>query len=78
MVKAPFNHFDEAEKRMSSKIHTVSNRFIKDIQSKKIYPAQKVFKSVIFNIGIRPFVKKKGLAYHGVMEKWDNIGIQLK
>jgi hypothetical protein len=61
---------------MGNKIYTVSVKLLKDIQCKKTYPVQKIFKSVIFNIGIKPFVKKKGSLYLGVMEKWRSIGIQ--
>lgn len=74
-VKAPYNDLNGTRDRMFRKIRMVSQRLINGIRHKKSYPVQMIFHSIVFNFGIKPFVKKKGAVYRGVIDKWKVLGI---
>lgn len=73
-VKQDFNK-DPINKKISSKIQRVSKDLYKDISNKRQHFFQRIFRLIIFNVGIKPFVKKKGEEYKGVLNKWSRIGI---
>ena len=66
---APFNSKDTDFGKDSAE------RLYSAISHKKKYPFQSLFHALIFNLGIRGFVRKKGSAYKGVPDKWKALGI---
>lgn len=53
-----------------SKAHHLSDKLHSDIIKRKSYLFQTLMHSVIFSVGIKPFVKSKGESYNGVLSKW--------
>ena len=59
----------------SGRIISVSDKLFSDISSGRMYIFQSLVHKIIFNIGIKPFVKNKGESYSGVISKWKRYGI---
>ena len=74
-IKVPFGNTNTARKKTKEIIRKSVAKLVLGIKNKKIYPIQGVCHFVIFNLGIKPFVKKKGVAYRGVLKKWESKGI---
>lgn len=55
-----------------------AERLYKDICREKRYIWQSLRHFIVFHIGIRPFVEKKGEQYKGVMERWKSKNILQK
>jgi hypothetical protein len=53
----------------------VADHLYTAISKKKKNPIQKLHHAVIFSFGIKPFVKRKGSKYKGVLNKWKELGI---
>jgi len=53
----------------------VADRLCCAISGKRRYPLQALYHRVVFSLGIRPFVRKKGELYKGVTDKWKELGI---
>ena len=70
-MKAPFNGKDA----VSGKIAHISHRAARRLNDKKRNVLLALFHSMIFRIGIRPFVMRKGELYKGVRERWELEGI---
>lgn len=68
---APFNSSFSNNK----KGFNIADKLYNDIDKNKQYLIQKIKHKIIFSIGIRPFVQKKGEKYQGVINKWKLIGI---
>ena len=75
LLKIPFNGISGMEKEVSGKIRKASVRMIRELRGKKKHPVQCIFHSIIYHLGIRPFVMKKGEVYSGVIRKWKERGI---
>ena len=84
VVKAPFeaavlgntqkqNGSDKEERK--SICSKAAEKMIREMKQRKKHPLQNLQHFIVLNIGIKPFVKKKGIAYQGVMEKWRKMGI---
>ena len=73
VVNAPFNSgmTDSYEKLASDAAH----KLFEAINTDKLYPFQNVFHKIVFSVGIRPFVVRKGENYRGVVAKWKEYGI---
>lgn len=73
VVKAPFNV------GLPGSTETLAENtayiFFEAIKTHKKYPFQSLFIKVVFSVGIRPFVIRKGEKYHGVVAKWKRYGI---
>ena len=65
----PFNS-NPINKKLASKAHHLSDKLHSDIIKRKSYLFQTLMHSVIFSVGIKPFVKSKGESYNGVLSKW--------
>ena len=72
-AKSPFNGYKKeyAEKMGES----AAKSLYQATTRKKKYPFQFLFHRIVFRLGIKPFVAKKGDAYKGVVEKWKELGI---
>ena len=55
-----------------------ADRLYDDIKRKRNYPVQSIKHAVVFGAGIRPFVKRKGELYRGVVNKWAASGVTAK
>lgn len=63
-------------KKFHGKIDRTADRLFTDISRKKAYFFQSFVHKIIFNVGIKPFVERKGESYGGVVTKWKNIGVR--
>ncbi len=68
----PFSHSMENDRKLQKQIDVASKRLYESISRRKQYPIQRLFHIIVFYVGIRPFVLKKGKAYMGVRKKWEN------
>lgn len=71
----PFNANLQEDKKQTKKIHVMADKLYSDIQQRKFYFSQTIMHKVIFNIGIKPFVLRKGEKYDGVISRWKSINI---
>ena len=75
LLKIPFNGISGMKKAITRKTFRASERLIWEIKGKKKHLVQCFCHGIIFRLGIRPFVMKKGAAYAGVVRKWKERGI---
>jgi len=68
--KLSFSNRPRFELNIEKFFEKKSERFYKDIKSGNIYIFQNFIHKIIFNVGIKPFVLKKGFKYQGVLEHW--------
>ena len=81
VVKAPFERIisksiygtDKGERKI--KCSKAAEKMIREMKRRKKHPLQSLLHFIVLNIGIKPFVKKKGIAYQGVVDKWRKMGI---
>ena len=74
-IQAGFNDLEGMIRKRKGEIDHVSQSFIMGIRGKQNYPIQSIVHFLIFHLGIKPFVKKKGTLYQGVRGKWSKLGI---
>ena len=74
-LNAPFNSIHSLSQEYQRLTRQASNCLYNSIAKKKKYLFQSFFHKIIFSLGIRPFVVKKGKAYEGVLNKWKSLGI---
>lgn len=72
-VKLPFS--SEPKARTQKKAQRLVKKLYFDIKCKHRYPLQSLKHYLIFRIGLRPFVRKKGDAYDGVVGRWKEMGL---
>ena len=76
IIKASFSNHYAVTDRLDKKCRRSSQRLLYRISNQKQPIFQSIIHVVIFNFGIKPFVKKKGSAYNGVIEKWAKLEIK--
>ncbi len=69
--KLPFSSNPQFSKQQEEHLQMKAEHFYQDICKNKVSLFQKTRHSIIFNVGIKPFVLKKGEKYQGVLDKWD-------
>lgn len=74
VYNTPFNSKVNNE-RLDKKISKMSKSLYLGIKHKKKYIVQDIKHKVIFNFGIKSFVKEKGDKYQGVIKKWEAMDI---
>jgi len=74
-IQSNFNDIEGMMRKRKGEIDHVSQRFIRGMRCKQYYPFQSIVHFLIFHLGIKPFVKKKGTLYQGVRERWSKLGI---
>jgi len=74
-IQSTFNDIEGMLRKRQEQIDQVSQSFIKGMKQKQSYPFQSIVHFLIFHLGIKPFVKKKGALYQGVKERWSKMGI---
>ena len=76
LVKLPFNTDPLEMKNVKSKITKMSEKLYNSMRHEKpTQPLTKIMQTIVFNIGIKPFVLKKGEAFSGVLVHWKKRGI---
>ena len=73
VVNSPFN--SGVSSKTEKHINIFAQRLIRAIKGHRSYPFQCLFHRIIFSLGIKPFVKKKGETYRGVVTKWKEYGV---
>lgn len=68
--KLSFSNIHKFECDIKRDFEKKGQRFYEDIKSGHIYPFQNFIHKIVFNVGIKPFVLKKGSKYQGVLDKW--------
>ena len=66
-----FNSHSKLLKRLENEIE----KFYDSVRHNRVYIWQSFVHKIIFSIGIKNFVLKKGNAYTGVIDKWKKFGI---
>lgn len=61
--------------QLRKKVQKTVHRFYQDILRKQKYLLQDIKHFLVFLLGIRPFVLRKGLQYDGVVDHWKEKGI---
>ena len=74
-IQAGFNELEGMIRKRKGQIDQVSQNLIMAMKGKQYYPIQSIVHYLIFHLGIKPFVKKKGALYQGVRERWSKLGI---
>lgn len=77
VLNVPFNN-NPLNTKMERKINYLADKIFTDISQKKEYKIQMLVHKIIFNFGIKPFVKKKGEKYNGVVKRWREHSIAEK
>ena len=70
-LKAPFNGQKELKEKICSESRKAALRMVR----KETNIFQTLYHCIIFNIGIKPFVKRKGDLYNSVTRRWSDMGI---
>lgn len=71
----PFSSNPNEKKAITEKCEKISLKMYKDIKFQRKHMFQALFHKIIFNIGIKPFVAKKGEAYQAVSSRYKQIRI---
>lgn len=71
----PFGSNPTDNKKIIKKCSVLSFKIYRDIKNHKQYIFQSLIHKVILNVGIRPFVLKKGDLYKGVLLRWKRFEI---
>ena len=74
-IQAGFNDLEGMIRKRKGQIDQVSQNLIMAMKGKQYYPIQSIVHFLIFHLGIKPFVKKKGTLYQGIRERWSKLGI---
>ncbi len=75
IFNVPFNEKIQSNINIIKKSENVADRLFSDIENHKQYFFQDIIHNMIFFIGIKPFVIKKGEKYSGIKNRWNKIGI---
>ena len=71
--KLPFSSSPDFENDVVKQFEQKAERLYQDIKNQRVFPYQKIFHKIILNIGIKPFVTKKGACYQGVINRWKTV-----
>ncbi|MDD6395631.1 MAG: flavodoxin family protein [Firmicutes bacterium] len=74
-VKIPFGGSNVLNLRIENKIQKTAERLYNDIAVGKRHVFQSIRHRIVFEIGIRPFVMRKGDDYAGVLNYWKTSGL---
>lgn len=74
-IKVPFGDVNSVYENTKDTVRKSVEKLILGVKDRKSYLMQGMFHSIVFYLGIKPFVMKKGYAYRGVVGKWEKMGI---
>ena len=75
---APFNSIRTDMGVEDPEALKASEKLFTAISKNRSYPLQAVYHKIVFSFGIKPFVRRKGKTYQGVMDKWKELGIDFR
>lgn len=75
VVKNKFNINPIGDVWVKKKIEKMTTLFYRNIVKGRRYRIQGLIHSIVFRVGIQPFVKRKGVEYEGVIKHWNNHNI---
>ena len=78
VLNVPFNSVRNDNKPVQKTGTSAAQKLYRDICMHRKHLFQIFLHRIIFTFGIRPFVKKKGKLYSGVVEKWREYGLVTK
>jgi hypothetical protein len=70
VLNAPFNEMDGIKNKISITSKKSVGRLVHDIMRRGKHPLQRIKHAIVFGMGIKPFVMRKGDKYEGVIRKW--------
>ena len=70
VIKVPFNSDPVENNKVKRQIKNKATKLHSSIQNNISSPINKITQFFVLNFGIKPFVKKKGQAYRGVLQHW--------
>lgn len=73
--KLPFSNSPQLDLKTTKGFEVKAERFYHDIKYKRQYFLQKMIHDLIFYLGIKPFVLKKGNKYQGVINRWKKLSL---
>lgn len=76
LVKIPFSSNPLNDRSTKNEIEKATDKFYSDITNQRRYIFQSIKHSLIFRLGIVPFVKRKGIEYEGVLNHWNDKNIK--
>lgn len=77
LYKNPFSSNPFGNAGFKKLIQKKADRLYKDISRRHNYVLQRIKHFIIFQMGIKPFVKKKGEKYNGVIKHWKKRNIRI-
>lgn len=75
IFNTPFNKPITPSDKIIKETEKIADKLYKDVECRKHYLVQQVTHNVIFSVGIKPFVLKKGDEYKGVLNRWKKLRI---
>ena len=75
VLNVPFGSVRKDDKHVQKTGSKAARKLYLDIITYRKHPFQILVHWIIFTFGIRPFVKKKGELYKGVVERWKEYGL---
>lgn len=73
--KVPFNSDYSSNFKLNAKTDKLAHKLYKEIKKQKLHPLQKLKHKIVINIGLKPFILRKGYSYDGVRKRWSEIGL---
>lgn len=61
--------------KLQRKIENVSEKLYRSVREKRRFLIQRLINKIVFEVGIKPFVLRKGETYRGVREMWEKNGV---
>ena len=74
-IKAAFGDKKYVCENKKKIVQKAAKKMVCGIKLNKLYPMQTAYHYIVLNLGIKPFVRKKGDLYQGVIEKWESRGV---
>lgn len=71
----PFNSSIDESGKIMQRTQRLADKIYNDIKYQKKYNMQTILHKMIFSFEIKPFVKRKGESYIGVINRWKNQNI---
>ena len=75
VLNVPFNSLGKNGPHTEKLSRSAAQKLYRDISMQRKHLIQVLLHRMIFALGIRPFVRKKGIFYKGVVERWRELGL---
>jgi multimeric flavodoxin WrbA len=74
-LNVPFNGAGSISQKISKIGERNAALLFDAISAHRKKPLQYIYHRIIFYLGLKPFVKKKGSQYQGVLDRWKDLGL---